>query len=93
MGMRVGGEGQKGGRDLQRQIITRLAGVWLEDLRPDLPALQVVGSAGGGMFTDENKGLGSKGRSANQGDSPASWEVSGPWRSEGGGYGVDFFAS
>lgn len=32
------------------------------------------------MFTDENKGSGPKSRSANQGDAPARWEVSGPCR-------------
>lgn len=91
--MRGGWWGTEGGRDVWRQIITRLGGVGLENLHPDLPAVQVVGSAGGGMFTDENKGLGSKGRSANQGDSPDRWEVSGPWHSEGGGYSVDIFVS
>lgn len=42
-----------GGRDVHREITTRLGGVGLEDLHPDILAIQVVGSAEGGRFTAE----------------------------------------
>lgn len=68
VGMRVSGGGQQGG------------GVRLEDPHPDL----LVGSAGGGGFADENKGLGSQGLSAKQGGFQGR-------HSEGGGESVGFF--
>ena len=68
-GMKAGG-GHGWGRCSKTEIITRLRGAGL-----DIPAAQVAGSAGGGRFTAQIKGLGSKGhQSASHG---ARWEV--PW--------------
>lgn len=51
------GEGTNRGR-IHRQITTRLRGVGLEDRHLDIPAIQVVGCAGGGRFRAENKRVG-----------------------------------
>lgn len=79
-------------RDLQRPV-TRPGGVGLEDPHGAIPAVKVVGCAGGGSFTAEKKRVGLQRSSANRGDSCARWEVPEPWLSVRGGWGVDFFVA